>query len=899
MADTDPHSAILRTKLYRPPVTADFTPRKALNAILEAGIELPLTLVCAPAGYGKSTSISRWLETNSRPGAWLSLDDSDSDLRNFLCYVVAAVQTLDADSCQQTMEDLNAPCLPETSVIIVHLSNDLEALKERIVLVLDDFQRISDPSVHNILDSLLEHPPHNLHLVILSRRDPILSLANLRARHQLNEIRLRDLKFSSAETGTFIRTATNRSIAAEIIEALQNKTEGWPAGLRLAMLALHNKENVDLFLSRFGADTRPMQEYLIGEVLSSLSPDMREKLVYTAILERFNASLCESVWDNDLSVEPDAHRGRRFIDSLQSDEIFCIALDEGNEWYRFHHLFQGLLGHKLLDSVGKERVAELHLRASRWFFKHNYFEEAIRHALTGEDPGLAIEIIGQARHQLMDSDQWHRLDTWLKPFSIQTIEQQAQLLLSQCWLDFCLTYRLGQMTQHVERVAIVLQHSTPDTPKLDELKAELNCLQAILAYSVCDAARSVTLSRQCLRDSPLEQQCVRSCACWVQIMTDQMRGELNQAESLMWDTLGSGELRTASGRARLWIGTAYSAWCEGDTGKLRETAEQLGKIGAEHQLSATISYAHYFRGLTHYDSNELDEAITQFEFVADNPQQFASARVVDCTILLSLCHQTLGNEQRARDYLEQVSAYIFEHSAALFLGLTQALRAEIDYRQGRIAHAIQWASTYALPPTHSMQRCYQSEFVAAKILLAQNTPESRAAAGKILDYLHDLLTKIHHRRYLFEVLALQSSRAYREADEATAISLLGQAFELGKPGRLVRPFVDLGPEMIPLLNRLDLDREGLEYLGIILSTLPGADDETPSPNSSMPEVLSQRELEILELLARDHSNKAIAEKLFISMGTVKRHAHNIFSKLGVKGRRSAVAKAIGLGILKK
>ncbi|MEH6593249.1 MAG: LuxR C-terminal-related transcriptional regulator [Halioglobus sp.] len=899
MADKDPRSQILSTKLYRPPVTADYTPRNALETRLEAGIELPLTLVCAPAGYGKSTTVSRWLETCSLNSAWLSLDTSDSDLRNFLTYVISAVQTIDADSCRQTQYTLAADRLPEVAAITICLSNDFEALKERLVLVLDDFHRISDPSVHSILDSLLAHPLHNLHLVIVSRRDPLLSLATLRARHLLNEIRMLDLKFSDEETGTFVRASTNQPITTRLITELQNKTEGWPVGLRLATLALQGQQNVDEFLSRFGADTRPLQEYLIHEVLYSLSPEVRDRLVYTAILDRFNASLCEFVWDSELSALPVPQEGRKFIDNLVNTGIFCIALDEGSEWYRFHHLFQSLLGQQLLESVGAEKVSKLHQRASHWFFEHHYFEDAIHHALAAGDHELAIEVIGQARHDLLNTDQWYRLQAWLKSFSPQIIQQQPHLLLSQCWLDLFLTYRLDLLPLNVERVATLLKDSDPNAPKLEQLKAELMCLQAVVAYTTSEGNRCVTLAQLSLRGSPIIQECVRSTAYWIQIMAQQMQGKVNHAEKLAWHTLGSGELRTPAGRARVWTGMAFNAWCEADTQKFHEAATQLNKLSAEHEMLSATASSRYFLGLIHYESNKLSDANREFEVIASHPDRYSAARVVDCMILLCLSHQALGNNQLARDYLKQVSTYVLEHSAGLFLGLIQALRAEIDLRQGNIASANQWANTYTLPPHHNMHRYYQAEFVAAKIHLAADTPESRSAAGKVLDYLHDLVGKVHHKRFLIDVLVLKSWRAYLESDEALAVALLGEAFELGKPGRLIRPFVDLVPEMISLLNRLDLDAEGLEYLGAILAALPRTDGGALADKPSLPEVLSQRELEILELLAKGQSNKAIAEKLFISMGTVKRHAHNIFNKLGVKDRRSAVSKAIGLGILTK
>jgi len=318
---------INRTKLYRPPVTADYICRDALDARLEADSSMPLTVVAAPAGYGKSTLISHWLGNSNSPSAWLSLDNSDSDTRVFLAYFVAALRTVSDKACEHTLNNINAENLPPLPVLSAQLSNDLHDLNDRLILALDDYHRIKNNDINFILDNLLEHPSQNLHLVILSRRDPALALSPLRAHHQLHEIRVRDLQFSSEDTLAFLAQTIRYPLQVANIERLQSRTEGWPVGIRLAALALAHQDNIEDYLNRFGADACPLQEYLVAEVLSGQPIAVQDCLLSISILDRFNAPLCETVCDAKLAGKDALTSGQDFIDILENSGMFCVALD--------------------------------------------------------------------------------------------------------------------------------------------------------------------------------------------------------------------------------------------------------------------------------------------------------------------------------------------------------------------------------------------------------------------------------------------------------------------------------------------------------------------------------------------------------------------------------------------
>lgn len=887
-----------RTKLYRPPVTVDYVPRDTLDDRLEARVSLPLTVVSAPAGYGKTTIISHWLESSDYLSTWLSLDESDNDIRCFLTYVVASLQTVSTDACQETLNNINADSLPPMSIIATDLSNDLDALEEPLILVLDDYHLIREFEIHRLLECILEHPPQHLHLVIVSRHDPALSLVSLRACHRLNEIRMYDLEFSKEDTLALLEKISGKSLQAINIERLQNSIEGWAAGIRLVALALQYQDNVEKFLSHFENSTQPLHEYMITEVLSAQSPGIQESLLSISVLERFNYSLCEALCNSDDKVE--GVNGKDFIETLEKSGLFYIRLDEQCNWYRFHHIFSALLKQQLEVRRCQEDISELHKKASVWFTDNGYIEEAIHHALEGNDDERAVLIIGHARHDLMNNDQWHRLERWLNLFSHIAVQQHIHLILLRCWLDLYHWYRLDYLVKDLERAETLLEISPLDAHELAPLEAEVAAIRSNLAYWILKPSHGITLVEQVLRDSPDKHECIRSTALLGWSPLCQMLGDVHQGDSVLWEHMEDGRFNSPSSRSRLIQSLCLTYWPEADTRKLLQAASRLLELSTKHDLLWSQSFARYFLGLMHYERNELKEAVAQLEIITEDSYHFPIQNLVHCSFLLSLSYQVLGLSERAREIADSISKLTFERGNKMFIDLAEAFQANLDLRQGRIVQANQWARAFKMPAPHGLQRFFNAELTFISVMMAQNTPQSRKITAEQLNNFHGLLNQIHHPRLLIDVLGMKALLADSEGDSDTAVALLHEAVVIGQPGQLIRPLADLGPDLIKLLNRLNLNEEGLHYIGKILSALGKSTGMFAAVTNDYPlsETLSQRELEILNLFARNLSNKAIAEKLFISTGTVKRHAHNIYSKLSVSGRRNAVSKATGLGILK-
>ena len=388
MASRESSVPLIRTKLYRPSVPLDVVGRDRLFQLMGRAFEVPLTLVSAPAGYGKSVLVAQWAEHCEHPVAWLSLDEDESDLRLFLQYLVAAVHTVAEGACRATEELLQATELPPPSVLAGHLLNDFEALGQPLAIVLDDYHRIQISSpVHDLIGRLLEHPPSSVCLVLVTRRDPPLPFMSLLAGNQVAEVRLEDLRFTGGETAEFLSATAEAELAIsdEALANLQQQVEGWAAGLRLVILALRHAVDPESLLGGLRGGLPQTRAYLFREALSGLSPEDRDWLLRSSILDRFCAPLLEAVCCPDgASAHPEL-TGRKFLDLIQRNNLFTVALDTEGEWFRYHHLFQDLLQRQLRETSSSEDIASLHLRAAEWFESEGLIDEALKHTLAAEE----------------------------------------------------------------------------------------------------------------------------------------------------------------------------------------------------------------------------------------------------------------------------------------------------------------------------------------------------------------------------------------------------------------------------------------------------------------------------------------------------------------------------------
>ncbi len=895
---------LLRTKLFRPSPPQDYVVRPRLVDALNDGLGRPLTLICAPAGYGKTSLASAFLATYPLPSAWVSLDEGDNDLRLFLEHVLAAIDGACPQTVQGTQLLLAGAILPRVAIITGSLINELADLEQRLILALDDVQDIRDSDVMYLLDALLGQPLPGLHVMLLSRLEPPLPLAKLRMRGQVTDIRSQDLRFSAHEAATFLQHAIDVPLTDEAIAALVEDTEGWVAGLRLATLTLrHGGGDIDRRIASLHAENRYITAFLIDDVLSHVPPDIAKFLIRTSMLDRLCGPLCDAV----TGARGAPSQGQVYLEWLASANLFITSLDEESLWYRYHHLFRVLLQRELARQLDAKEIDDLHCRASTWYASQGDIEEALRHAVAGHDSVTAVQLVAEHRHHLLNTEQRPRLERWLNMFSLADLAQHVDLLLARAWLAELGRADPRTVQELVDRAQALVDGMAGETQRARQLQGEIDTLLSIeKSFAANDPQGVIMLATRALETMPQAWYLARVEA-WLHLAgACQMSGRAGHAYEVLAAAQKEETATSSAPRARLWASRCFIHWMDADLGGALQSAHRTVSAGqANDQQLESLGWGHYFLAICYYQRNDLAAAELHANLVL--AQRYACHRitVVQSAIVLASIHQARGLPQDARLALDQVNDYLVEMRSEALLPLVQAYRAELAARQGDTDSASVWAATFGpLIPSNIMAFFYAPQLTLPKVLLAINTPESRQQATDALARLHTFVTQTHNTRFTIDVLALQARLHQAEGNEPAALQALQRAVALAKPGGLIRVFVDLGRDMAALLQRLARRESGSEYIAHILRAFPAFPPPFPSPTRPAPqatliEPLTWREQEVLALLAQRLSGKEIAQRLTLSEATVKRHCANIYQKLAVSGRREAVSAAVGLGLLPK
>ena len=905
---------ILRTKLHRPPIGATHLHRDHLLDRLSQARHRPLTLVSAPAGYGKSTLVSCWLEACDVPGAWVSLDRDDSDPRIFLSYFVTAIQSLFPATCTETLSMLGIDPLPPVSELSRRLSNELDRIEKAFILVLDDFHLIQDKIIHALVAELLNHPSAYMHLVLIARRDPPLPLTALRAKGQMIEMRTRDLRFSLEETLAFLQQTTGAPVDSADAAILEEKTEGWVTGLRLAALSMRGHKDLKRSLSGLPVQNRYVMDYVITEILSHQPPALQACMLKSSVLNRFCAPLCDAVCCSDRDPGECAPSGSELLEHLENANLFVIPLDDERKWLRYHHLFQTLLQHQLKKQLNAKEIDRLHKRAIAWFADNGYIEEALSHAHEIGDKEAAARLVKQHRHDMMNQEQWHRLNRWLQRFPADFIQQHPDLLLAKAW-----SYQ--RQARYSELFAILdglepTESISNNKPTDDGIFwGEVQALKSFQYYATARGELSETAAREALNRLPVRCYSVRGMALIMLSGALQMQGNQVQARQVVVDALKQEEGLIAISKSVLLISLCYIDWIATDLTRLKQTADQLLKHGQKNDLPESIVLGRFFTGIRHYQHNDLDQAERNLALVVGTTttgKLIVPTVVTYCqsSFALALTYQAMGRAKEASRVIESAIAYMLETGNADLLELCQVFRSDLALRQGRVAEADLWARNTTPPPLAPAYRFFTPPLTLPKVLLARRTAKSLSEAEALLCRMHDYYASIHSTRVLIDVLVLQARVHAARGDASQALEKLAEALALAEPGGFIRPFLDQGPEVADLLDRLVKQNPALPYARQILAAFGSGkaesfsrrSDDRDRSRSSLPgdpliEPLTNREIEVLRMLAKGLSNQEIANSLFISPETVKRHLSNTYSKLAVKNRNQAVMVSRSIGIL--
>jgi len=923
---------ILITKLHLPVRRPDLVSRPRLLAQLDAGLRQhrKLTLISAPAGYGKTTLVTDWLHGQAEARfAWLALDEADNDPQRFLDYVLSALQRVEPACGEGARSLLHGPQSASGTACLTLLLNDLATLEVPLILVLDDHHVIRSPEVHELLDFLLAHAPGTLCLVLLTREDPPLALSRLRARGQLTELRAADLRFTHEEATTFFRETLGLTLDAEAVATLETRTEGWVASLQLAGLALQSQVEQQTFLAQFGGSHRYVIDYLLDEVLRHQPPAVRNFLTCTSILERLCAPLCDALLDD--AALGDGEQKVATADSLQETEatsegeqspphtpklrlgdgistpspsaailqtlekanLFLVPLDAHRTWYRYHHLFADALR----SGLAPDTAQALHQRAAHWFAGQGLRQEAIQHALAAGDFSTAAAWIADASETLIRNGRIVTLLGWLDAMPVGTLNAHPILAAAKA-MALLLT---GQMQEVQAYITALEQTQAARDPAL---QGKLLALRAWL-IDARGGARVPDTAEKALDLIPEQATLFRILALIPLAHARTAAGDIVGSTQALRDAYRIAE---ADAQPFAALGAlANLAFNLLEQGSRREAlalceAALSRYVDAQGQPLPALGLVYLPMATAHYIGDNLEQA-----------ERYAREGLALCRMLfsdtmaggdservLAQVHFARGDPDAAFAVLEQAQRAVEQQGMTQVALTLAATEARLRLRQGDVAVVEAWLDSLGQPTPPQVQLAYMDWLLAT-----QRWDEAEALLEERAQQLED--SEQFGRLVYIRLLQVQASAG--QGQRAEALAYLEDAVARAAPEGYRRIFLDAPTEVQMLLPHVQTTSAGTEisqFVADLLSrsgyealAIAGAPDPEAAALDSAYELdpLSERELEVLGLIAAGLSNREIAERLYISIGTVKRHAHNIYSKLQANSRTQAVARARELGII--
>ena len=871
----------LETKFHIPPWRSDGLIRPRLLKELQAGLmeQRKLTLVSAPAGYGKTTLITSWLYsfTESTPSIWLSLEKSDNEPARFLSYWAAAWNRSSDFALENILELLEAPQLPPFQNILDEVINALALLAEPTTLVLDDYHLITTPLIHEMLEYFLGHQPPQAHLVIITRSDPPLPLARLRARRQMVEIRTNDLRFTEEEASHFFNQSMQLILEEEDIHALELRTEGWAVGLQLAALALKNLPDPQSFVETFRGSHRYVLDYLAEEVIRQQRDDTRGFLIQTSILERFNAESCEA-----LTGHPDS---QSLLSELEQANLFLIPLDDERVWYRYHHLFADFLRTEL----SKTETEKLYRKAALWHEENDFLAEAVQYAIKSGDLEFLADLIDRAFREdtIWSGGNLALYLSWLEALPPQAFHSRPELSLNASHI----LYLLGRFDLAEKQISQIEQtlDSLPVSSEKEQMLAQASLYRGAIASVRGDTQQAIEKITFAQERLPREKHLLQARGFFSLGLAYEISGQTELAEQ---NYLKSGEEAQSAGVISLAI-NAFGAAAQvqinqGQLGQAEKACQKAIQLAGDKQLPP-LGLAESILGSIALERNDLAAAE---EFLQNGVALSRRGGLIDDVILglsyLARVHAYQGHVSNAFESAQEVNTIIQGFGVERMSMLAAAYIANLQLLTGQEEPATQWALEYQ--SNRPDQPHEFAELTLVRILLKTSDRENIPST---LDALLKRGQAQSQVRIRMEVMILMALFHRAEKDIPAAVDWLSQALELAAPEGFIRIFLDEGTALLDLLPKAR--QAAPELVDAILSVQQAESDSPPSPLDQLPDPLSEQELRVLGLLVAGKTNKEIAGELFISVGTAKWHVHNVLQKLGVSNRSQASVRARELG----
>ena len=896
---------LLTTKLYIPTPKSDLVLRPRLITRLDAGLDRKLTLISAPAGFGKTTLLSDWIGRLNIPVAWVSLDEGDNDRTSFLVYFVAALQTIESGISETV---ILAPQPPPIEFVLTELINEIASIEQNFILVLDDYHVIEAPEVHNTLTFLLDHLPPNMHLVITSRSDPLLQIPRLRAKGQITELRAENLRFTTQEATRFLNQVMGLALSEDEVLSLETRTEGWITGLHLAALSIQDTEDAVGFISEFTGDDRYIVDYLVDEVLAQRPRGTQDFLLQTSILDRMTGSLCDSVTGQE--------GGQELLERLDQANLFIVPLDNRRHWYRYHHLFADLLRQRLHEAANPREIDLLHQRASQWFEENDFLVDAVEHALAVEDFENVIRLIELGSTEIFSRNQQNLLVKWQDELPRELVASHPRFCMIMAWAwiamghpgeaEDCLQLIEGYLGKEMAELFSEQEKAKNIDPVVQSALAEIAVLRIEMAIEQGDIPQVFKLSRLVLPYLEDEEKPSlfnhpkdsRNVVLFVLGVAYKLSGKLSEADEALSE---AGKLAQERRNAHLVSGSfGHLANVQSMQGRLRQAMSTCQRglklvqemVGERSPMSGLI---HVELGNLLYEQNDLESALHHLQEGIDvaKPWGYMEAFLQGYTGLARV-RAAQGDWEAAFAALDEL-AEIGKDNPAVVMPAVESLQALLGIAQGKVDAANLWTISTSPDPEGEININHLDELMVFTRLLI-----TRGSYNEAIDLLTRTMDTAEAEGWLgslieMRVLIALAHQAGGEKDKSMAA--LEQALITAKPEGYVRVFVDEGDLMATLLCEAEKRDIAPDYIPKLLAAFKIDDVQVAPPSdTSLIEPLSERELEVLRLLRTELSGPEIAGELMIALSTMRTHTQNIYSKLGVNNRREAVRRAEELNL---
>jgi len=894
--------SIISTKLNPPRTRTDVVIRPRVIEILNEGLTRPsaLTLVSAPAGYGKTTLVISWLRSIDQHYAWLSLGVEDDNLTRFIIYLISALQKVNptiGETASQLIEGFHTDT-PQVDAILSSLIQDLAKLSQPVLLVLEDYHFIDSTAIHDFVMRLIEHTQTFLQIIITTRTDPPLPLAKWRARNQLTEIRVTDLQFKFDEATEFLRQVMMLKFSKDEIRLLAERTEGWVAGLQLAALSIRNHQSQSEAWT-IESGHRDIADYLMNEVVGQLPKERREFLLQTSMVSRLSASLCNTITERNDS--------QLILESLEADNLFTIALDDTREWFRYHHLFAEFLYKRLMAEYSENFVNGLHQRAGHWLAEHGFIIEAIDHALAAKDYEYAACLIAPQSEQWMRRGETSTILKYLDQLPKEMIWNQWDLSMWYGW-SYAVKGDLDSSEHWTNRLEALitpliqdatLQENEPIPLGLQNAYVQVLAIRSIVARQNKDFVSALALGEQALHLIPEGNINLYVVVSALHSSATLEAGNFDQAESLL----------NSARRTAYHVGNPYITF----TILLNESALAImrGKLQSAYDLNSEalqltqtasmerLAFLAYFRlGRVHYFWNQLSQAkeyVTRaLDHVDVNEYPAPSVRGY---ITLAWIQNAEGQYPQALQSLDQAERIALDQHQLGSVEMVRGVRAQLQLSAGENEAAARWAksSDWGLLESSKSRLILSDEsfFPYCQVLIASQNPQELKRGERLLEWRLKDSEAQRRDSTILKIRLMQALFHQTQKHAELAMTALLQALEIANAENVIRPFLDEGQLLFPLLRRVPQKYAVKNFAQKILASVSNSNLK-PQP---LLEPLSKQELNILKLMAQGHSNPAIARQLLLAVSTVRWYAKQIFRKLGVHNRTQASIEAQKLDLL--